>query len=188
MTFQILILFCNYDLTMEAQSTLYWLVCKYTYAATCVYKTVCIVDIIDGIFSLLNALMFLSITNFRGIHGWIMALASLFVAYIGVLALMLLIKFGDNLSTSNIHPPTEEFLKLRIYKVYLWFALAIIIPCIMAGYFLYYSAPVPWAGFIFFVINYLLVGITHFFFQKSLAEANDVLGGTTSSLQKNQVL
>ena len=173
---------------MGATSNLYWLCFTYNYQATCVYKFVLIIDFLC-IFMPFMAIQQLVLWNFKSLYAWIYVVLTLYYLYIAFLALRSLMGFSENLSTGTIHPKTDEYLKVRIYMVYLCFVLALLIPLVMfIDFKLILKVTLQMPMLISICINYLLTGWVQFTFQKSLTEANDILGGTTTSLQKNQVL
>ena len=193
---------------MEAQSNLYWWCCAYSYSASCVYKTVLILDILTAISLTLNGVLTI-ITNFAAFHGYIWLLLGLFYFYLAILAFPLLAGFSNNLGSGTLHPQTDNYLKVRMYAVYAYFAAAIIIPIIFVVFMLLImdkqTITVPTTNgpvvvrvpidktvmlivAVSWLISLLLNAWLELNFQKSLQEANNVLGGSTNEQAKAQVL
>ena len=176
---------------MDAKSNLYCLCFTYNCAATCVYKAVLILDILAGLGIFLQSVSLIFATSFKGLYAWALLAAGCFMLYIAFLAVKLLIAFNENLSTATIHPKTDEYLKIRIYFVYAWFVLAVLFPVLfIITCLIMFGTKLGW-GYILtpalsYLITYGIQGWAEYTFQKSLTEANDVLGGTTTSLQKHQ--
>ena len=193
---------------MEAQSNLYWWCCAYSYSASCVYKTVLILDILTAIILTVNGVLTI-ITDFATFHGYIWLLLGLFYFYLAFLGFPLLSGFSNNLGSGTLHPQTDNYLKVRMYAVYAYFAVAIIIPILFVVYMLLivanrkttvvlngqtYTTPTKVDNTIILIvavswlISLLLSAWLELNFQKSLQEANNVLGGSTNEQAKAQVL
>ena len=179
---------------MEAQSNLYWMCFTCKYSAPCVYKFILILDIILGICVFLQGLMGLIQSQFKGLVPWVTILVGCYFLYMAYLAIRLMMDYSNNLSSGSIHPQTDIYLKVRIFMVYAYIVLAILIPILIVVQIMLIadgnSAIIAVA--IYFAVSILIsLGInawTQWTFQKSLTEANDVLGGTTSNMPKGQLL
>ncbi len=189
---------------MEAQSNLYWLCFTYRYTAPCVYKTILIVDIIGGLAALAQAINYLVKANFKGFYPWVFLVISLLFLYLAYRSIRLLIDYNNNLSSGTLPNETDEYLKVRIWTVYLYFILAIALPALVVlDLYLLGNQASAQSGtqgvgtllillvlpfLIMLMIAYGIAGWTQSTFQRSLAEAKDVLGGSSSNPQKGQLL
>lgn len=175
---------------MEARSNFYFFFFTFDCTAQLSYKLVLVFDILAGLSGLGMALSALSTL------WWIMLIylfLGLVMLYFGILSLILLINFNKNLGSGTLHTETGETLKKRIYYVYYYPIRAILQALIVFIFWIQFSTG---AAFMSILINMVIQIVTwgvvgayfQFQLQKTLHEANDVLGGTKSDLKQNQVL
>jgi hypothetical protein len=177
---------------MEARSTFYFYCFTYDCPAQTSYKIAIILDILGG----LSGLQFISIalSSVWAIYERIVYLIfCLALLYFGFLAVMAFVNFSKNLSSGTLHPETTEYLKKRMYYVYYWPVIGII--QIVFGLIRYFRAGGSGSLLAFFLpilfvaLIFMLLGLYgQLMLQRTITEANDVLGGTKSDLKQNQVL
>lgn len=177
---------------MEARSTFYFWCFTYDCTAQTSYKVAIILDILGG----LSGLQFISIIIsslfpiYERIVYLLFCLGLLFFCY---LAVMVLVGFNKNLSSGTLHPQTTEYLKKRMFYVY-YYPISGVVSIIFA--LIRYFTAGGTTGFLtiflpilFIAAILIILGLyAQLMLQKTITEANDVLGGTKSDLKQNQVL
>ena len=177
---------------MEARSTFYFWCFTYDCTAQTSYKIAVILDILGG----LSGFQFISIVRsslFPIYERIVYLLICVALLYFCFLAVMIFINFNKNLSSGTLHPETTEYLKKRMFYVYYYPVVAIIqIIFILIRYFRAGGT----SGFLALFLPVLIVAAimiilglyAQLMLQRTITEANDVLGGTKSDLKQNQVL
>ena len=193
---------------MEAQSNFYWWCCACSYSAICVYKAVLVLDIALAIGLTLNGLLCV-IISYTSYQGYVWLLLGLYYCFLAFFAFPLLTGFINNLTSGTLQQQTDKYLKARIYGVYGYFAAAILIPVLFVLYILLvedgktttrntsngttvsYSVidkPAVFTFAAFLLISLLFNAWFELNLQKSLQEANSVIGGSTNEQAKAQIL
>ena len=177
---------------MEARSTFYFYCFTYDCSAQLAFKIAIILDILGG----LSGLQYIAIfaNSFYGyVERGVYLVLCVALLYFCFLAIMALASFNKNLSSGTLHPETTEYLKKRMFYVY-YYPIAGILMMIF-GVIRYLDNKAVGGvfailGTIFFIALFIiLIGLYgQLMLQKTITEANDVLGGTKSDLKQNQVL
>ena len=184
--------------SLGVKSNFYLLCAEYIYGAHCVYKTVLVVDILTALSAFFYVLA-LFVQN-QAVYWpvWAWSLLVIFQLVMAVWAAVLLVKFNTHITSNTLHPATDAFLKFRQILVYASFAAAVIIPILILIHALMLgsalqalSTEVVVVLVLFMLVYAACFGVEaaiSYSLQKSLTEANNVLGGTTSELKRNQIL
>ena len=180
---------------METRSNFYYLLFTCDCLATTSYKLVCIFDALWAITTISFAINNITLGLWI---GWVQLVFAVCFVYIGFRSVKLLMQFNSNLSSGTLHPETSNFLKVRVYTIALTFGEAIF--NLIWVLYLYIGkkagsangTDIMWGqlfmAFLLTVFWFLLLGWGQLCLQKTMTEANDVLGGTKTDMAQNQVL
>ena len=176
-------------------SNLYIWCFPYPYAASCVYKTVCLYDFLFFTCLLINAISW-------GVNfGWpvilvLLLLVALFV-FLAIKGIILFFTYNDNLADGSLHTKTQNYLGFRKCAVILLFIEAFLIPVLWVIMGTVLASFIRDGGlkdaetdafnkvafgFIALIAIILLLiilpwALTTWGFQKSLEEANNTISG-----------
>ena len=177
----------------QTLSNLYFWCCPYPYAASCVYKTVCLYDFLFFTVLLINAI------TWGAKAGWVvilvlLLLVALFV-FLAVKSIILFFTYNDSLADGSLHTKTQTYLGFRRCAVILLFIEAFLFPVLFILIGTVFAGAVgsqdhkdagaaagaAFGFFLFFAIIILLIllpwALTTWGFQKSLEEANNTISG-----------
>ena len=156
------------------------------------FKIAIILDILGG----LSGLQYIGIIIsslfpiYERIVYLILCVALLYFCF---LAVMTLVSFNKNLSSGTLHPETTEYLKKRMFYVYSYPFAGILL--VIFGIIRYFRNTAVGSLFAVLIpvlviaLIFIIIGLYgQLMLQKTITEANDVLGGTKSDLKQNQVL